>query len=381
MKKKICFVVSRPGTAVAFLKDHIACLSEYYDVYLVANIKEESEIEGLKLTGYKSIGIERRPSILKDLKALGKLRRYFKEQNFDSVQSQASKPSLLMAIAAKQARVPVRIRIFTGQIWCNMTGLKRQFYKFIDRLTVKLNTHLLADGKPQMEYLISQKIVKREKIQVLGNGSICGVDASRFDPSEEVRKEVRDELGYDDNNVVYAFLGRLRAEKGIREILAGFNKLVVECPDARLLLMGRDEDNCITWLKEFPNISDGSKVNFYGYTTQPYRMLQAGDVYVLPSYREGFGMSVLEASCMNLPVICSDIYGMADTFVDGETGLKCKVRDDYSLYECMKKLYYDKNMRESLGKAGRARVEKLFPKKLVTEAWLAYYKEIVGIAE
>lgn len=377
MKKKICFVVSRPGTAVAFLKDHIECLSEYYDVYLVANIQSKSDFEDLKLTGYKAIQIERRPSILKDLKALGELRRYLKEMHFDCVQSQASKPSLLMAIAAKQAKIPVRIRIFTGQIWCNMTGWKRQFYKFIDKLTVRLNTHSLADGKPQMEYLIEQGIVKREKIRVLGNGSICGVDASKFNPNIEERREVRKELGYADNDVVYTFLGRLRKEKGIREILSAFNKLVVECPQARLILFGRDEDNCTSWLKEFPNINDGSKVNIYGYTNQPYRMLQAGDVYVLPSYREGFGMSVLEASCMKLPVICSDIYGMADTFVDGETGLKCKVRDDKTLYECMKKMYGDKELREKMGMAGRNRVEELFPKELVTKAWVEFYKSIV----
>ena len=377
MRKKICFIVSAPSTARVFLKNHIARLSEYFDVYLVANIHDSSEIEGMNLSGYKSVGIERRPNIKKDLKALGELRRYFKEMNFDSVQAQASKPSLLTAIAAKQARIPVRIRIFTGQIWCNMTGFKRQFFKFIDRLTVRLNTHLLADGKPQMEYLIEQEIVKREKIRVLGNGSICGVDVSKFNPNENERNEVRAELGYKEEDVVYTFLGRLRKENGIKEILSAFNKLVVDCPHARLLLLGNDEDHCELWLKDYSNINNGLKVNFYGYTKQPYRMLQAGDVYMLPSYREGFGMSVLEASCMNLPVICSDIYGMADTFVNGVTGLKCKVQDDKTLYECMKKLYDDKNLREKMGKAGRKRVEELFPKELVTKAWLDFYKETV----
>lgn len=379
MKKKICFVVSAPGTAVSFLKDHIECLSEYYDVYLVANYRDISEIDGLKLAGSKSIQIERRPSIKADLKALKELKRYFKEQGFACVQSQASKSSLLMAIAARQAKVPIRIRIFTGQIWCNMTGIKRWFFKCIDKLTVRLNTHLLADGKPQMEYLIEQGVVKRDKIKVLGNGSICGVDASKFNPTEEVRSEVRRELGYSDDNVVYVFLGRLKREKGIREILSAFNMILDDFSQARLLLIGNDEEKCRDWIVNYPNIQDGKKVNFYGFTKEPFRLLQAGDVYLLPSYREGFGMSVLEASCMNLPVICSDIYGMADTFVDGETGLRCKVHDDETLCDCMKTLFNNKQMRETMGKAGRARVEKLFSKQLVTEAWLEYYKEIVGI--
>ena len=376
-KKRICFVVSAPSTAVAFLKDQIACLSELYDVYLVANYSDKSEIAGLKLTGSKRIQIERRPNIKADLKALKELQRYFEEMNFACVQSQASKPSLLMAIAAKRAKVPVRIRIFTGQIWCNMTGLKRQFYKATDRLTVRNNTHLLADGKPQMEYLIEQGIVKRDKSKVLGNGSICGVDMSMFNPTDEVRDEVRKELGYNDQNVVYTFLGRLKREKGIKEILSAFNKLVSENAYARLLLIGRDEENCHDWMTDYSNLKEGENVVFYGYTKEPFKMLQAGDVYVLPSYREGFGMSVLEASCMKLPVICSDTYGMADTFVDGETGLKCKVRDDVTLYECMKKLYGDKDMRMKMGAAGRNRVAEEFPKELVTSAWLEFYKSVV----
>lgn len=376
-KKKICFVVSAPGTAIAFLKGHIECLSEHYDVYLVANYRDESEIAGLALAGSKSIQIERRPNIKADLKALKELQRYFKEMNFACVQSQASKPSLLMAIAAKRAKVPVRIRIFTGQIWCNMTGVKRFIYKCIDKITVRLNTHLLADGKPQMEYLIEQGIVKRDQIKVLGNGSICGVDFSKFNPSDETREDVRAELGYDKRDVIYTFLGRLKREKGIREILSAFNRLITECPYSRLLLIGQDEENCHEWLKDYPNIKDGENTNFYGFTKEPFKTLQAGDVYVLPSYREGFGMSVLEASCMKLPVICSDIYGMADTFVDGVTGLKCKVHDDITLYECMKTLYYNQDLRRKMGCAGRERVKRMFPKELVTGAWLKYYNEIV----
>lgn len=377
MKKKICFVVSDPGTAVSFLKDHFERLYELFDIFLVANIKDDSEISQLKLAGYKHIQIERKPNFKADIKALLQLYKYFRQGKFIVVQSQASKPSLLMAIAAFLARVPNRIRIFTGQIWCNMTGWKRIVFKGIDKLTVALNTDLLSDGYPQMNYLIEQKIVKPNKIKVLGNGSICGVDLSRFKPDELIRNDVRSELNYSEENIVYVFLGRLKAEKGIRELLSAFNLLVVDCPQARLLLIGVDEEHCIDSLVKYPNICDGIRVCFYGFTPQPYRMLQAGDVYVLPSYREGFGLAVLEASCLKLPVICSDTYGMADTFIEGVTGLKCKVKDDLSLCKSMKQLYEDKPLRQSMGKAGRERVMKDFSKQLVTDAWVEFYKSFV----
>jgi glycosyltransferase involved in cell wall biosynthesis len=377
MKKKICFVVSDPGTAVVFLKDHIDRLSELFEVYLVANIKNESEIKDLKLTGFKNIQIERKPRLKADMKALWQLYKYLRQERFYVAQSMASKPSLLMSIAAFFARVPNRIRFFSGQIWCNMTGLKRRFFKGIDKLTVVLNTELISDGYPQMNYLIEQKIVKHNQIKVLGNGSICGVDISRFNPVEKVRNKVRNELNYSEENIVYVFLGRLKKDKGIYELLSAFDKLIVGSPQARLLLIGTDEENCYRWLDNFPNISDGEMVRFYGFTNQPNIILQAGDVHILPSYREAFGMAVLEASSLRLPVICSDIYGMADTFVEGVTGLKCKVKDEISLCECMRQLYGDKDLRLSMGTAGRERVKNDFSKQLVTDAWVEYYKSFV----
>lgn len=377
MKKKICFVVSAPSTAVSFLKDHIERLSELFEVYLVAYIKDVSAISDLKLTGYKNIQIERKPNIKADIKALWQLYKFFRKERFFVVQSMASKPSLLMAIAAFFAHIPNRIRFFSGQIWCNMSGWNRQFYKGIDKLTVVLNTRLISDGYPQMNYLIEQKIVRPNQIKVLGNGSICGVDISRFSPDEKARTDVRAKLNYSEKDIVYVFLGRLKKDKGIYELLSAFNKIIIDCPHSRLLLLGPDEENCISWLDNFPNISDGKKVFFYGFTPKPNIMLQAGDVHVLPSYREAFGMAVLEASCLELPVICTDIYGMADTFVNGVTGLKCKVKDDETLLECMRQLYDNKELRTSMGKAGRERVIKYFSKKLVTDEWFNYYQSFI----
>ena len=374
-KKKICFIVSQPGTAKAFFKMPMEKLAKDFKIYLVANIKGNEDIEGLPLTGYKSIAIERRPSIIKDVRAMWALFRYFKKEQFFSVHSMASKPSLLTSIAGLLARVPHRIRTFTGQLWCNMTGAKRLFFKSIDRLTVKLNTELLADGHPQARFLVEQSIAKSNQIGVLANGSICGIDINNFTPNEEIRMKVRNELGVHDK-IVYVFLGRLKVEKGIRELMAAFNDIIPTCPDAVLLLVGIDEENTCSWVGDYANLQNGKNIIFYGFTPRPYDLLKAGDVFCMPSYREGFGLSVLEASCLELPVICSDIYGMEDTMVEGKTGLRCKVRDVESLSLCMQKLYGNKEMRLSFGKAGRERVIKDFSKELVCDAWYMFYKEM-----
>ena len=71
----------------------------------------------------------------------------------------------------------------------------------------------------------------------------------------------------------------------------------------------------------YTHIKEGENFYNYGLTRQPERVLNAGDVFVLPTYREGFGFSVLEAACIGLPSICSDAYGVLDAYIPNETGL------------------------------------------------------------
>ena len=166
----------------------------------------------------------------------------------------------------------------------------------------------------------------------------------------------------------------MNREKGVYELLEAFNRLAKDHEDAKFLLIGRNEGIPEEVFKSYPNIVYGENMVCYGYTQTPYIALQAGDVLCLPSYREGFGISVIEASAVTLPVIVSDIYGLRDAFVDGETGLKCKPRDADSLYEVMKTLYDDKELRISLGKAGRERTKQLFSMELVSNAWVDYFR-------
>ena len=169
-------------------------------------------------------------------------------------------------------------------------------------------------------------------------------------------------------------MGRMNREKGIYELLGAFDCLAKDNQDVKLLLIGANEGIPDETFKSYPNIFYGKNLICYGVTRTPYNALQAGDVLCLPSYREGFGISVIEASAVGLPVIVSDIYGLRDAYEDGVTGLKCKARDVDSLYEEMKKLYDDKELRISFGKAGRERTKKLFSMELVSNAWLDYFK-------
>ena len=113
-------------------------------------------------------------------------------------------------------------------------------------------------------------------------------------------------------------------------------------------------------------------------TQEPHNMLKASDVFVLPTYREGFGVSVIEASCVGLPVITSDAYGVVDASVHGVTGYHVPVGSVNELQEAMEKLYFDKSLREELGKNGRERILREFRSEVVANAWLDFYHSLLN---
>jgi len=377
-RRRICFIVSIFNIADAFLRDHIEALSEHFDVYLVANFKEDDMIRVgmLKLSGYKSIHIERNINVVKDSIAVIELYRYFKKMEFYSVHSVSPKAGLVTSLAGFMAGIPNRIHIFTGQVWATKTGLLRYALMSIDRLISTLNTKIMVDGESQRLYLIEHKIIKIQNSILIGEGSIAGVNTKRFTPTKSVRDNIRKELNINDTQVVYIFLGRLNKDKGIDELLQAFNKLAEEDKNVYLLLIGVDEDNYISRLPEFSNIQNGINFHYFGKTTTPEETLQAGDIFCLPTYREGFGTSVIESSCLGLPVICSDTYGVIDAMVDDITGLRCKVKDVDSLYQQMKRLSNDPVLRKKLGLNGRERVLDKFSGKLITQQWVELYKNL-----
>lgn len=376
--KKICFIVSSPGSAISFLKDPIYKLSNSYDIYIVANLDNESQLSSLKIREAKNIKIIRNICLYRDFKAFVSLFIYFRKMKFSVVHSVTPKAGLLTALAGFFARVPNRVHIFTGQVWATRTGLMRSMLRMMDKLIALLDTNLLVDGEGQRRFLIEQGVLNHNNSSVLASGSICGVNLERFSPNPEIRLAVRKELSIPDGSIVFVFLGRLCIDKGIRELLNAFAKLADTYENVFLLLVGRDEGNCVSMVEDMPSLKPGVNLMFYGQTPFPERLLKAGDVFCLPTYREGFPSSVIQASCLGLPVICSDVYGVSDAMIDEVTGIRCHVKDVQSLYIAMMRLYSDPELRIKLGSNGRQRVLDYFSSNIVTNEWISFYKSLLN---
>lgn len=173
---------------------------------------------------------------------------------------------------------------------------------------------------------------------------------------------------------MFLFLGRLNVDKGVLDLAAAFSKLQQSHKNVKLLFIGYDEENLLPIINEKVGLEN---FKFYGPTSEPELLLQTGDVLCLPSYREGFGTSVIEGSLLELPIICSDTYGLKETIIDNKTGLRHKVKDVDSIYEQMKKLAVNADLRVEMGKAGRAYVLDNFKASQISQKWLEYYKQLL----
>ncbi len=375
--KKICFVSTFFGTAEKFLHEQILALSKDYEITIVCDfIESDYEILTQLPVKYKKISIPRKISIWNDIQATWQLYKFFRKEKFWAIHSLSHKPGLVTPIAAILAGCNIRVYTFTGQYWADKVGFSRWVLKEFDWLIAKLNNWILVDGDSQRKFLIENKVIQENNSFVLGYGSISGVNMTKFHATDEVRVSLRNKFGISDNKVVYLYMGRLCRDKGISELIEAFNNMCCDCENAYLVFVGWDEDGYLEKIKSYHNVKEGVNFNFLGSTSEPEKVYQLGDVACFPSYREGFGLSVIEASALGLPVICSDVYGILDSYIDQITGLRCKAHDVDSLEICMRRLYNEPDLRKQFGLNGKTMVNEKFNAKFMTKCWLDYYQHL-----
>lgn len=362
-------------TIKAFLYEPIKQLSQNYEISAICNIPGNESVDWLGSWATPiHISIERKISLLKDIKSLFCLIREFSKNRYDAVHSVTPKAGLLAMLAAFICRIPVRTHTFTGQVWVTKTGIKRKFLKSFDWLIAKLATHVLVDSNSQLRFLIGEGVVSENHAQVLAEGSISGVDVTRFSPDAASRASIRERFGLNSHDVLILYLGRLTYDKGLYDLASAFARIPSQ--QAHLLIVGPDEDNMRQELLNLAGDSQG-RMHFVGFTNEPERFMAAADIFCLPSYREGFGSVIIEAAAVGIPAIGSDIYGISDAIEHNTSGLLFSPRDSNKLAFQLDLLIADSELRLRLGMQARARAIAKFSSEYVSRAWLDYYQRIL----
>lgn len=362
--------VARVSTVSFFLVSQLKEQVEYLrdlgmKVVLVSSSGPELEQFTFSETyRHEAIAIARNISPFRDLTALVRLFLLFRSERFAIVHSTTPKAGLLTILAGFLARVPVRLHTFTGQPWVTMRQPMRFAARLCDRIIGSISTRCYADSESQRRFLVDEGIVSCGKISVIGNGSLAGVDLRRFSPERytpEARALLRSELGISANSTVLVFVGRITRDKGIRELVSAFRRIVELGDDVDLLLVGPTDAECggidtldLSGLKSVPRLRS------VGYCETPEKYLAIADLLCLPSYREGFGTSVIEAAAMGVPTLGTEIVGLVDAVEHGITGLLVPPQDEESLFNALLYLVKDPQRLKDMGEKARRRCHEKF---------------------
>jgi len=375
VRKSILFLASHPMSLQTFMLPHIRRLDAFYDISLMANFEDGTVPAKLGLDiDIESLPIVRKIDGLRDIKALWFLFRFLRKKQFNAIHTITPKAAFIGMLASWAAGVPIRTHSFTGQVWANKKGLKRVVLKFFDKVTSILATDLLIDSPSQKDFLIKEGVVSNLNSDVLGSGSICGVNVDRFSQNERVKSEIRDELGVSTDAIVCLYLGRLNRDKGVLDLARAFAQVSDKHPLAELWVVGPDESDCYSEMQVLLGKAANS-VKRIGFTSTPERYMQAADLFCLPSYREGFGSSVIEAAACGVPALASSIYGLTDAVVEGQTGWMHNAGDVQDLAEKLDYLLAAPAELALKGEAAREYVENYFAEEIVTDAMLQFYQK------
>lgn len=379
-KKSILHVVNVYFVLPYFFGDQFLYLEENgFDVHVICSpSKHLEQYAKEKKIKYCEINVLRSFSILQDLESLYKICSYISKNNIDIVVGHTPKGALLAMFASTIMRVKKRIYFRHGLLYETSNGFKRFILKTVEKFTSFCATKIVCVSPSLANKSIEDNLNKLKKQIVIGKGTCGGIDSiNKFNPHKiknEITENLREKLKINQDDFVIGFCGRIVKDKGILELVEAFDQFrnYRKNPNCKLLLVGDFEERdslpieILTKMREDENII---VTGFIYENIEYYYSLM--NVFVLPSFREGFGMSVLEASSMYKPVLTTRVTGCVDSISEGETGFYIE-NNANSIAQELNSLVDSGNLK-TLGKNGRNFVTHNFDNRVL---WPIIVKEV-----
>lgn len=313
-----------------------------------------------------------------DGRAVLALVRLFRRERYAIVHTHTPKTALLGQLAARLARVPHVVNTVHGLLsHDDVPEPRRSALAVVDHVTCALSSSILSQSREDVDRALARRMCRRSRIRHLGQG----IDLARFDRARvlaEGRDALRARLGLPPGAFVVAIVARFTREKGYPEFLTMARRFARSRPDAHFVVVGtsiRERDT----LRVVPGEQGlGGRMTVLVDRTDMPEIYAAADLVVLPTHREGFPRSLVEASAMGIPVVSTDIRGCREAVLDGETGLLVPVGDVDALSAAVAELAADpaRRLRMSETAARRARFE--FDERRVCEHVVALYEELLA---
>ncbi|MCA0152992.1 glycosyltransferase family 4 protein [Winogradskyella vincentii] len=379
---KIIRITTVSSSLKGLLKGQLRFMNSHYEMIGIASDEDQHLKPYEKREGVKTIHVNmtRKITPIKDLISVYQLYKIIKKEKPLIVHTHTPKAGTVGMLAARLAGVKHRLHTIAGLPLVEATGFKRRILNAVEKFTYSCSTLVLPNSFGMKQIILDEGFCKESKLKVIGNGSSNGINTEQFNPETVKKSDIEDlraKIGISKGDIIFLFVGRIVKDKGIKELVESFNELTKNFNNISLILVGPKEDHLDPLdAKTESVINSNTKIYCMGESNnvKPYYCLC--DVFVFPSYREGFPNVVLEAGSMGKPCVVSDINGSNEIIRQNYNGLIVPKKDSKELTEAIRLLITDSNLLNTLAKNARVNIIQKYQRQAIWDELLQLYKSL-----
>lgn len=362
--RNVAIVINKSWNIYNFRLELLKFLkNEGYNIFCIAPKDEYSDL--FSTFGYKYCELKmnnKGSNPLEDIKLTYDLYNIFKKNKIDLVLLYTIKPNIYGNIAARVAKIHTISTITgLGTVFLN-DNLSSKVAKFLYKNSLKYSSKVLFQNNDDAEIFISRSILSKDKVGIVPGS---GIDLNKYTSSKDFLVE---------DSMSFLFVARLVKDKGIIEYLEAAKILKQKYKDKiSFNILGdyyKDNPTALTkeeleiWVKK-------GVVNYLGYSDDVKSVMDVHDCVVLPSYREGLSRVLLEAACLEKPIVTTNVPGCKDIVEDSLNGFLCEVKDVDSLILTLEKMYLlDTEEKKLMGKRSRQIIKQNFSLEIVLKSYI-----------
>jgi glycosyltransferase involved in cell wall biosynthesis len=380
IENKLIRITTIPLSLDKLLPGQLHYMNNFYEVTAVSSDNEYLKKIGLR-ENVKTFSIEmsRKITPIKDLQAVFKMFLFLRKEKPLIVHSHTPKAGILAMIASKCAGVPIRLHTVAGLPLMETSGFKRFLLEKVEKHTYQCATKVYPNSTGLYNFILENKFGQPQKMKVIGNGSSNGIDTTHFSPNEVSNREqqfLKTELGINEEDFVFIFVGRLVGDKGINEVVQAFKKLTGQNAKIKLILVGMPEQELDPLENQTQEeINNNKNILFVGYKDDIRPYLAISKALIFASYREGFPNVVLQAGAMGLPSIVTNINGCNEIIIDGKNGIIIPVKNTEAIENAVRTIVEDIDFYNYMQSNARKMITSRYEQKAIWEAILQEYKQ------
>ena len=375
--KRVVAQIMTTARTLSFIDGHLSRIADQgVEYHVIANFDATNyEVGNLR----HHVGLSRRILSLGDVKAIWEIRRMLKEIQPELVIVSTPKASLIGAVAkCLLFRKVQTIFLVRGFRFPTLTGIRRWLVRRMETLPSYLVDEILVTSKETgktLGKLVGKKNAK--KIRVVLNGTGNGIDIEHFSPDNtnlRKRSDVRADLNVSSEHFMVLAVGRICIDKGFQELVEAFEIASSKVKNMRLVVVGEYYQPDALPQSVIDKLEDRAHLVGRVPNRDLPEILNAADLFVYPSRREGFGVAAIEAAAMRLPTLAARVGGLQSAVRENYSGEFFEPMNALDLADRLVHLATDPETLQNLREKCRPYAVEHFDERLYDKFWMEIYK-------